>query len=374
MGFFPAVGGAWIISSEPWMVNTSKYLSFFKMRISYGKVGNDGIISTPRYVYIPEIGAIATHRQDPEAYMAERINRVYVSNYGNDDIQWEVAEQVNLGLEMKLFKGIVELQADLYQEIRHNIISNRIVIPANMGIEANPLDNIGKTRSRGMDLSLKLQHSFSNDFWFILNGTLTYNKVIYKQIEEANGKPEWQRHVGHEISQAIGYIAEGLFRDQAEIDNSPRQDGDVLPGDIKYRDINNDGVISVEDATYIGYPETPRFVYGFNGFINYKNFELNFSFQGSGKRTFFINPVSISPFVNDHAMLTAIYKDHWSEDNQASKPFWPRLSTYGIAQHNPQENWYSGAEVRKSTYFMRECSFLRCTSLSLAYNLPKTWI
>ena len=374
MGFFPAVGGAWIISSEPWMVNTSKYLSFLKMRISYGKVGNDGIISTPRYVYIPEIGAIATRRQDPEAYMAERINRVYVSNYGNDDIQWEVAEQVNLGLEMKLFKGIVELQADLYQEIRHNIISNRIVIPANMGIEANPLDNIGKTRSRGMDLSLKLQHSFSNDFWFILNGTLTYNKVIYKQIEEANGKPEWQRHVGHEISQAIGYIAEGLFRDQAEIDNSPRQDGDVLPGDIKYRDINNDGVISVEDATYIGYPETPRFVYGFNGFINYKNFELNFSFQGSGKRTFFINPVSISPFVNDHAMLTAIYKDHWSEDNQARKPFWPRLSTYGIAQHNPQENWYSGAEVRKSTYFMRECSFLRCTSLSLAYNLPKKWI
>ena len=108
--------------------------------------------------------------------------------------------------------------------------------------------------------------------------------------------------------------------------------------------------------------------------LNYKNFELNFSFQGSGKRTFFINPVSISPFVNDHAMLTAIYKDHWSEDNQASKPFWPRLSTYGIAQHNPQENWYSGAEVRKSTYFMRECSFLRCTSLSLAYNLPKKWI
>lgn len=374
MGFFPAVGGAWVISSEPWMKNIQKYISFLKLRLSYGKVGNDGIISTPRYVYIPEISAVSTYRKDPEAYRAEQINRVYISNYGDDDIQWEVAEQTNLGLEAKLFGGIVEMQADIYQELRHNIISNRVVIPANMGIEANPLDNIGTTRSRGIDLSLKFQYAFNNDYWFILNNTLTYNKVIYKEIEEAVDKPEWQRKVGHEISQAVGYIAEGLFRDQAEIDNSPRQDGDVQPGDIKYRDINGDGVIDVEDATYIGYPETPRLIYGFNGFVNLKDFEFNFTFQGSGKRTFFINPSNISPFVDDHAMLTAIYEDHWSEDNQSTHPFWPRLSTYDITKHNPQEDWYSNAETRKSTYFMRECSFLRCTSMSLAYNLPKKLI
>lgn len=374
MGFFPAVGGAWVISSEPWMKNIQKYISFLKLRLSYGKVGNDGIISTPRYVYIPEISSVSTYRKDPEAYRAEQINRVYISNYGDDDIQWEVAEQTNLGLEAKLFGGIVEMQADIYQELRHNIISNRVVIPANMGIEANPLDNIGTTRSRGIDLSLKFQYAFNNDYWFILNNTLTYNKVIYKEIEEAVDKPEWQRKVGHEISQAVGYIAEGLFRDQAEIDNSPRQDGDVQPGDIKYRDINGDGVIDVEDATYIGYPETPRLIYGFNGFVNLKDFEFNFTFQGSGKRTFFINPSNISPFVDDHAMLTAIYEDHWSEDNQSTHPFWPRLSTYDITKHNPQEDWYSNAETRKSTYFMRECSFLRCTSMSLAYNLPKKLI
>jgi hypothetical protein len=204
-----------------------------------------------------------------------------------------------------------------------------------------------------------------------LNGTLTYSKVTYKEIEEATDKPEWQRLRGKEISQAIGYIAEGLFRDQAEIDNSPRQDGNVMPGDIKYRDINNDGTIDVKDATFIGYPETPRMIYGFSGFINYKSLEFNFAFQGSGKRTFFINPQSISPFVGDHAMLSAIYEDHWSEDNMAKKPFWPRLSTYNIIEHNPQENWYAGSEIRKSTYFMRECSFLRCTVLSLAYNLPR---
>ena len=161
--------------------------------------------------------------------------------------------------------------------------------------------------------------------------------------------------------------------DQAEIDNAPRQSGDVLPGDIRYRDLNNDGVIDVNDATYIGFPETPRITYGFSGFINYKNFEFSFAFQGSGKRSFFMDPSKLSPFVDDHAMLTAIYKDHWSEDNMVRKPFWPRLSTFNLIQHNPEENWYDSkaAEVRKSTYFMRECRFLRCTSLELAYNMPK---
>ena len=209
----------------------------------------------------------------------------------------------------------------------------------------------------------------------ILNGTLTYNKVKYKAIEEATNKPAWQRKVGHEISQPIGYIAEGLFRDQAEIDNSPRQDGDVMPGDIKYRDINNDGVIDVNDATFIGYPETPRLIYGFTGFLNFKGIEFNFAFQGSGQRSFFIDPVKVSPFYGDHAMLKAIYDSHWSEDNQDLHAFWPRLSTNNISQHNPQEDWYNekNAEIRKSTYFLRSCSFLRCTSLELAYNFPNKW-
>ena len=227
-----------------------------------------------------------------------------------------------------------------------------------------------------MDLSGKIQYSFNNDLWFILNGTLTYNRVTYKYIEEASEKPAWQRKPGKDISQAMGYIAEGLFRDQAEIDNSPRQDGDVMPGDIKYRDLNGDNVIDVNDATFIGYPENPRLVYGFSGFLNFKNWEFNFAFQGSGKRTFFINPERISPFVSNHAMLKAIANDHWSEDHAVQRPLWPRLSPNSIIEHNPMENWYDSenAEVRKSTYFMRECKFLRCTVMSLAYNLPRKWL
>lgn len=376
-GFFPAIGGAWVVSNEPWIKKAGDILNYLKFRISYGKVGNDGIVSTPRFVYLPEIGSgNAGAGSDPEANSGSGFSRKKVIAYANPGIQWEIAEQSNIGIEAKMFKGLLEVQADIYREIRHNIISTRTTIPASMGIEVDPLANIGKTLSRGVDLSLKLQKAFSPDTWMILNGTLTYNKVTYKEIEEAVNKPAWQLKIGKEISQPIGYIAEGLFRDQAEIDNSPRQDGDVMPGDIKYRDINNDGVIDVNDATYIGYPETPRLIYGFTGFINHKGLEFNFAFQGSGQRSFFIDPVKVSPFYGDHAMLKAIYNSHWSEDNQDLHAFWPRLSTYNISQHNPQEDWYneSNAEIRKSTYFMRSCSFLRCTSMELAYNLPKKWI
>lgn len=371
-GFFPSVGGAWVASSEPWMKPLAKWVPFLKFRYSYGKVGNDGIIATPRYVYMQDIALKGYYMfsNGVNSNNYQEFDRNRVNFYGNPNIKWEIAEQHNLGLEAKFFGGLLETQVDVYRELRHNILSQRFVIPANVGIEVAPLDNIGETDSRGVDLSAKIQHMFTNDFWFILNGTLTYNKVKYKYIEEATDKPAWQRKTGHEISQAMGYIAEGLFRDQNEIDNSPRQDGDVMPGDIKYRDVNGDNKIDVNDAVFIGYPETPRMIYGMSLFVNYKQFEFSTSFQGSGKRSFFINAKAISPFAGDHAMLKAIADSHWSEDNQAERPFWPRLAVDNITVHNPQEDWTANAEERKSTYFMRSCSFLRCTSLALAYNLP----
>ena len=371
MGFFPAVGGAWVITKENFMQGASNWVSFLKLRGSYGKVGNDGIIETPRFVYMPQIGATSANSGTyPDVGIDEAFNRKQIQNYGDPDVKWEVSEQVNLGLETRFFKDILELNVDIYQEIRHNVIGNREVIPANMGIELPPLDNIGKVRSRGFDVAAKIQHAFSPDFWFILNGTFTYNKAVYKELEEAVDKPWYQLKRGHEISQQVGYIAEGLFHDQAEIDNSPSQPT-AQPGDIRYRDINNDGVIDVEDAVHIGFPETPRIIYGFSGMINYKNWEFNFAFQGSGNRGFFMDPKKMSPFVDDHAMLKEIYESHWTEKSMSERPFWPRLSVENIVVNNPQEDWYHvNNGNRKSTYFMRECSFLRCTALELAYNLP----
>ena len=372
MGFFPAVGGAWLISKENFMQgDINNWISFLKVRGSWGKVGNDGIIKDPRFVYMPEIVGGPPIYNDPEPGSQQQLYRKRIKNYGDPDVKWEISEQINLGLETRFFKDILEINADIYQELRHNIIEYRVTIPAQVGVEVNPLDNMGTVRSRGIDISAKVQHAFNKDFWIILNGTLTYGKAVYKKLEEAKDRPWWQLKTGYEISQKVGYIAEGLFRDQAEIDNSPQANTGVMPGDIRYRDVNDDNIIDIEDAVHIGFPETPRLIYGFSGFINYKNWEFNFAFQGSGKRGFFIEPKALSPFENDRAMLQVIANSHWTEKNVENRPFWPRLSVQNITTYNKQEDWSNNqTDDRRSTYFMRECSFLRCTSLELAYNLP----
>ncbi len=369
MGFFPAGGFAWLVSKEEWMQGVSSWLSFLKLRASYGFVGNDGVVSSPRFIYLSYIGT--PQLQDP-VIGGTSFTGYDISTYANPNLGWEIAETLNLGMDVKLFNGDIEFTLEAYRSIRHNILDYRITIPAHVGIGSAQLDNVGTSLSQGFDLSLKYQKQFSSDLWMILNATATYSTARYEEILEASNKPEWQKKQGQEISQQIGYIAEGLFRDQAEIDNSPTQPGNPQPGDIRYRDINGDGLIDIEDATYIGYPETPRLVYGINGNITYKSFEFNFAFQGSGQRSFFVNPSSITPFLDGRALLTAINDSHWSETNMSSNPFWPRLTTTSVLDSNILEDWYGGGgDVRKSTYFMDEVEFLRCTSLELGYYLPK---
>ena len=313
LGFFPAGGVAWVASGEPWMQGASKWLSFLKFRLSYGKVGNDGIINEPRFVHLEQLEHTETVFAPVQPGNAS-VGSWRVTTYANEDIKWEIAEQVNLGLELEMFKGIVDVTVDVYQQIRHNILDYRRTIPANMGVETFQLANVGKARSRGLDFSGKIQHAFTPDFWIILNGTFTYNKATFLDLEEATDKPEWQLKEGHELSQQVGFVDQGLFHDEAEIAFAARQDGDVMPGDIRYRDIDGNGSIDINDAVHIGFPETPRITYGFSAFVNYNNWEFSCSFQGSGRRGFFINPGSISPFYAG-TVLQAIADDHWTTDN-----------------------------------------------------------
>lgn len=368
MGFFPSLGCSWVVSKEKFMEPIADLVPFLKLRYSWGKVGNDGIVNDPRFVHLSSVFLRSVDGIRPAS---SQLKGYVIGNYANPEVTWEIAEQMNLGLDLKLFKGIVEFNADIYNEIRHNVLDYRTTIPTSLGLFQPAYDNIGKVNSKGADLSLKVQHAFSGDLWIILNGTFTYNKATYLEIEEATNKPAWQKRVGNEISQQFGYIAEGLFMDEAEIINSPYQGGNVMPGDIRYRDINDDRKIDVFDAVPIGYPETPRIIYGFNAFINYKNFEFNFSFQGMGQRSFFIDPKRISPFEGNKAVLTAIANDHWTPSNVSNKPFWPRLSPKNIITHNPQEDYNANTETRKSTYFMNSGNFIRCKSIELGYNLPK---
>lgn len=369
MGFFPSVGISWVLTKEEFMKPIANVLPFFKTRFSWGKVGNDGIIKDPRFVHLSSITNEKSSKFRP--FGVKQPYAYVIQNYANPEVMWEVAEQLNLGLDFKLFKGLIEMNADIYREIRHNVLDYRTTIPASLGLSKATLDNVGKVNSRGIDLTLKVQHSFTSNLWMILNSTFTYNRAEFLEIEEATNKPAWQKKVGREISQPYGYIAEGVFMDEAEIINSPFQNANIMPGDIRYRDINNDRKIDLYDAVPIGFPETPRIIYGFNAFVTYKNLEFNISFQGMGQRSFFLNPQQISPFDGNNAVLKAIADDYWTPTNASNKPFWPRLSTDNIIRQNPQENYASNMETKKSTYFMNDGQFLRCKSIEVGYNLPK---
>jgi hypothetical protein len=174
----------------------------------------------------------------------------------------------------------------------------------------------------------------------------------------------WRRAVGKKLNQAKGFIAERLFVDDKEVAASPVQNFNGVPtrgGDIKYRDLNGDGVITERDETYIGYPTTPEIVYGFGLSAGYKAFDMSVFFQGVDRVSFFIDPSATAPFVGNTQLLKAYADDHWSEENQDLMATWPRLT----ANANPNNTF------RPSTWFMRNGAFLRLKSVELGYTLPK---
>ena len=361
MGFFPAGGLAWVTSAEPFMAGTENWLPFLKFRFSWGKVGNDGIIDRPRFVHLENL----TH-YGSNGFVSVRPGEntaagYAINTYANEDIQWEIAEQYNLGMEAKLFKGILEFTLDVYQQMRHNILDYRRVVPANMGIQEFQLANIGKARSRGIDFSGKIQHAFSPDFWVILNGTFTYTKAVVKELEEAADKPEWQSRIGHELSQPIGYIDQGLFRDEAEIANAAYQDGQLMPGDIRYRDINNDGKIDINDIYMDN--TLPKVYYGFGNTFAYKKFDLDIYMYGQ---------LGVKKFNSTHS-------SNCSAANLASGILAANPTDYAYSIWNSQTN--PNGEVPGIAYksvtlpenapinaFWEKASFLRVRNITLGYN------
>jgi hypothetical protein len=237
-----------------------------------------------------------------------------------------------------------------------------------MGLLSAPQANTGEAESRGIDLSLKYNKQFSQDWWTTLRATFTYATSEYLKYDENQYPPSesYLYHEGKSLAQRWGYIADRLFVDNKEVANSPQQFGTYMAGDIKYRDVNGDGVITSLDMVPIGYPTTPEIVYGFGGTVGYKGFDLSVYFQGVGRESFFINPQNISPFVINgsaqNGLLKVIADSHWSEDNRDSYAFWPRLSDQFIENNN-----------QVSTWWMRNGAFLRFKQIEFGWTVPERW-
>lgn len=380
-GFFPTIGAGWLVSNEKfWNGKISTIITRLKLRGSYGLVGNDNIgdTRTQRFFYLSNV----TPNAGPRAYFGTN-NSVtmagpVVKAYPNPDVTWETARKSNLAVELTLFDKL-NLVAEVYHEDRTDILIKRGYIPVTAGIESTANDNLnanlGKATAEGFDFNINYRHDINKNLWVSVLGnfTATRNKVV--QWEEPQYPYAWRYYKGHMINQPFGYIAERLFVDDNEAKNAPTQlFGNSFPqgGDIKYRDINQDGVINQDDQVPIGLPSTPQIIYGFGFSVGYKNFDLSAFFQGSARSTFFIDPTAdvnfdwgifgTAPFGKNAQILDAYAKDHWSEENQNLYALWPRLATYEVANN-----------TQRSTWWLRNGSFIRLKSVEAGYTFPKRW-
>jgi TonB-linked SusC/RagA family outer membrane protein len=359
-GFFPAIGAGWIVSNEPFWNNLKSVIPKLKIKGTYGLVGNDAIGSSDdRFFYLSEMNMNDGYKSYSfgENYAYSR-NGVTINRYENKDITWETSYKMDLGFELGLFDGL-EIQADYFSEQRKNILMDRASIPDNMGLSANVRANVGEAKAYGVDFSIDYNKVLANSWWLQVHGNFTYAHSEFVKYEEPEYNEKYKSHIGQSLNQIYGLVAERLFVDENEVNNSPKQNyGEYHAGDIKYRDMNGDGQITDLDKVPIGFPTVPEIVYGFLFSVGNSKIDFSAFIQGSARSSFWIDASNTSPFQNDVALLKAYADNHWSEENRNLYALWPRLST--TYNNNNFQNY--------STWFMRNGAFLRLKTVELGYT------
>ena len=384
-GTFPAFGVGWVVSNEKFWQPLSKAVSFLKIRYTDGKVGNSEV-SDRRFMYLDQM------KENGDYGYKFGPNGTKWAGYetGNMavDLIWEESRKQDLGIDLKLFNDDLSIVFDLFKERRENILLKREhSMPSFLGYNTSaPYGNIGIIENKGFDGTIEYNKRINKDWVIALRGNVTFNKDKWIQGELPEQKYEWMNQYGRNINGAKGYVAEGLFT-QAEIDDMARweslsaankaitpkpfasQFGTVKAGDIKYKDLNNDGQIDAYDQTYISRGDVPTTVYGFGFTVGWKDLSVGMMFQGVAGAERVLNGSSINPFNGGGGSgnLYSNIDDRWTEENPDQNAFYPRLS-YGSETTSSINNF------QKSTWWVRNMNFLRLKTLQLSYNLPKPWV
>ena len=372
-GFFPSGAIGWVISEEPFMASVKSVLSTLKLRASYGQTGNADLDGR-RFAYLSTItedyNTLGMYSWGTE--FGYGVTGMAEGEFGVPDLTWEKVNKADIGLDIGLFNGVVDLSVDVFDERRNNIFMERTAIPLTTGFIKNPWQNFGKVKNQGAELTLNVRKQFGRDFFVNFMGTFTYaHNEIVEMDEPASVVGTNRAHTGYPVGQLFGYIDEGLYTEADFIDveaGTLRPDvpvcdlGAVRPGDIKYKDVNNDGKINVYDQCAIGGTENPEIVYGFGLSLVWKDLDFSCLFQGMG-RTWRIMSSNILPGQNSGEFYNVFtnYQDRWTADNPRQDVFYPRL-TYGPNAVNSQP----------STWWLKDMSFLRLKNIEIGYSLPKS--
>ncbi len=356
-GFFPALSGAWVISKESFLEDVSA-ISLLKLRASYGLVGNDRL-GAQRFLYLDDV------QLSGGGYSSSLgLGQTVITNLlKNENLRWEVAKKLNVGVELGLFNTIT-LSVDVFNERRNNILRNRGTVPLLNGLPISVLApvNIGVVENKGYEIELDYQKKFDKDWSFLGKLNLNYARNHQLNADEPLLPEDYAyryRETGYRIGQLFGYKVDKYFDSQDEIDLSPVQNvggHPSRPGDFKYRDINGDGVVDLKDQAPILYSSVPEYSFGMALQTSYKNFDLSVLVQGVTNVSnyyMFRGTNSVSNYVARHL-------ESWTED-RASKGLpieYPRLTT----QANPNEIM--------NDFFINDASYIRLKNVEIGYNLP----
>ena len=384
-GFFPSFAIGWLMSEEPWMEPMKKTFDKIKFRASIGRAGDDNI-GGRRFAYLGTLKQEGGYGYRWGTTGQRYYDGILEDEYAVTGLTWETVTKKNLGIELGIFNAI-DFTIDIFKENRKDIFMRRSSVPSQSGIpyESQPYANYGKMENQGVEFTLNFHKQWSKDFYTSAYGNFTYAKNKVTEFDEPAVKLGTHRaQTGRSWGELYGLTAERLFTyDDFDItldDNGntvytlkegiPDQQvgaAQLFPGDVKYKDMNGDNVITEEDEGYIGGTTDPRIVYGFGGVISYKAFDLNFFFQGVGDawriiggQPYFLPGGGTTTEGNAYSQNI---NDRWTEENQDPNAFWPRL-TYGPNQNN----------YRASTWWKKNMSFLRCKTIELGYTLPKAWL
>ncbi|GGE27637.1 SusC/RagA family TonB-linked outer membrane protein [Sphingobacterium cellulitidis] len=357
-GFFPGAMLGWMVSEENFWKENVPFVNYFKIRASYGQMGNDNVYYDSK---LQEYQYFSTYAFGSYIINDEMVKSLYESRVPNKFITWEVANNYNLGFDFQFLGGKFNAEFDLFKNSRESILWRRNAsIPQSTGMTL-PAENIGKVDNSGFDLSLGYRETFGDlGFNVAVNGGYAKNKIIF--WDEAPGAPEWQQSTGRPINAGLYYIYDGVFKDQAEIDANTIDYGDITgnlrPGDMKYQDYDGDGKITPNDRVRRDKNTIPTFQGGLNLGFTYKNFDLAILFQGATGAEQRVGTDESGAIGN---YLLDFYENRWTVDNPSSE--YPRIT-------DRSDQYYSN----NNTYWMRSTNYIRLKNMELGYNFPTQWI
>lgn len=365
-GVFPAASAGWVISEENFL-KESKVIDFLKLRASYGMVGNDilldGAGNDLRFLYTSD-KYVSGGGYYFGADIRESSPAIYEGMLGNKLVTWETARKQNYGIDITLLGNRLTFSADLFFEHRDDILIKQQSLPAYIAADL-PAVNIGKTSNKGYELSLgwnDLTRNGNFRYWSKFNVSFNRNKVVFK--DEVKYDEPWKGETGRSIGIFEGYIFD-RFYENGDFDEAgnllpglPRPAGTVKPGDLKFKNLNDDDVIDGKDVAMFGYSERPEYTFGWITGFQWKNFDFSMTWTGATNVNRRMEEDYTRPFNTGKAPLMQFMVDgRWTEERGQSATF-PRLT-----QANKEYNSQS------STFWVKDASYMRLKNLEIGYSI-----